>query len=61
MSTVALQSRSGWFDPALSEGAVSGAPAVPQAGPVSAPKPRLLDRVREVVRTRHDSSRTENA
>jgi integron integrase len=33
--------------------------AVREAGPAAAPKPRLLDRVREAIRTRHYSRRTE--
>jgi site-specific recombinase XerD len=33
--------------------------AVHEAGPVGARKPRLLDRVREAIRTRHYSRRTE--
>jgi integron integrase len=45
----------------LSAGALSGALAVHEAGPAGAPKPRLLDRVREAVRTRHYSRRTEKA
>ena len=35
--------------------------AVRETGPASAPKPRLLDRVREAVRARHYSRRTEEA
>jgi hypothetical protein len=43
-------------------GGVAGALAVHEAEPgAAAPKPRLLDRVREAVRTRHDSRRTEKA
>lgn len=34
---------------------------VREAGPVAAPKPRLLDRVRQVLRSRHYSRRTEEA
>jgi hypothetical protein len=33
--------------------------AVREVGPASAPKPRLLDRVREAIRVRHYSRRTE--
>jgi integron integrase len=33
--------------------------AVRETGPTGAPKPRLLDRVREAIRTRHYSRRTE--
>ena len=32
-----------------------------EAGPAESPKPRLLDRVREAIRTRHYSRRTEKA
>lgn len=41
----------------------SGAPslAVHETSPSIAPKPRLLDRVREAIRTRHYSRRTEKA
>src|SRR6266498_2917581 len=35
--------------------------AVRETGPTGAPKPRLLDRVREAIRTRHYSRRTEKA
>jgi hypothetical protein len=38
-----------------------GALAVHEAGPAGAPKARLLDRVREAIRTRHYSRRTEKA
>jgi integron integrase len=61
MSTVALRSTSGWSYPVLPARARSGAIGVHEAGPVGAPKPRLLDRVREAVRTRHYSHRTEKA
>jgi hypothetical protein len=61
MGTVALRSSSGWSYPVLPAGALSGALAVHEAGPAGAPKPRLLDRVREAVRTRHYSRRTEKA
>lgn len=37
------------------------APVVREVGPAGAPKPRLLDRVREAIRTRHYSRRTEKA
>jgi hypothetical protein len=33
--------------------------AVREVGPVGAPKPRLLDRVRATIRSRHYSRRTE--
>jgi hypothetical protein len=61
MRTVALRSSSGWSYPVAPEGAVPGAPAVHEAGSAGAPKPRLLDRVREAVCTRHYSRRTEKA
>ena len=32
-----------------------------ETGPAEVPKPRLLDRVREAIRTRHYSRRTEKA
>ena len=35
--------------------------AVRETGPVAAPKPRLLDRVRDAIRARHYSRRTEKA
>ena len=47
--------------PALSEGALATALAVCEAGPASAPKPRLLDRVRHAIGARHYSRRTEKA
>ena len=46
--------------PALPEGAFT-ALAVREVGPAGAPKPRLLDRVREAIRARHYSRRTEKA
>jgi integron integrase len=46
--------------PALPEGAFAVL-AVREAGPAAAPKPRLLDRVREAIRARHYSRRTEKA
>lgn len=36
-------------------------PAVRESSPVDVPKPRLLDRVRAALRTRHYSRRTEEA
>jgi len=51
MSTVALRSSSGWSYPVLSAGALAGVLAVHEAGPAGAPKPRLLDRVREATIT----------
>ena len=46
--------------PALPEGAFTVL-AVREVGPTGAPKPRLLDRVRSVIRARHYSRRTEKA
>ena len=46
--------------PALPEGAFAVL-AVREAGPAAAPKPRLLDRVRETIRARYYSRRTEKA
>jgi integron integrase len=46
--------------PASPEGAFT-APAVCEVGPAGVPKPRLLDRVRETIRARHYSRRTEKA
>jgi integron integrase len=43
----------------LSEGALAATLAVREAGPAGAPKPRLLDRVRQAIRARHYSRRTE--
>src|SRR6266478_5524416 len=45
----------------LSEDTLAATPRVREAGPGGAPKPRLLDRVRETVRARHYSRRTEKA
>jgi len=61
MGTVALRSSSGCSYPILSAGALTATLAVREAGPLVAPKPRLLDRVREAIRTRHYSRRTEKA
>jgi hypothetical protein len=44
-----------------SAGAFTAALAVREAGLAGAPKPRLLDRVRETIRARHYSHRTEKA
>jgi len=41
------------------EGALAATLAVHEAGPTDAPKPRLLDRVRDAVRARHYSRSTE--
>jgi integron integrase len=47
--------------PLLSAGAFTAAHAVRETGPAGAPKPRLLDRVREAIGARHYSHRTEKA
>jgi hypothetical protein len=43
----------------LSASAFRATLAVREAGPADAPKPRLLDRVREAIRARHYSRRTD--
>src|SRR6266852_2988696 len=43
------------------DGTVAPPHAVRETGPVDVPKPRLLDRVRAALRTRHYSRRTEEA
>jgi hypothetical protein len=45
----------------LSAGAFTATLAVRETGPAAAPKARLLDRVREAIRARHYSRRTEKA
>jgi site-specific recombinase XerD len=47
--------------PALSPDAQTRSLAVRETGPADAPKPRLLDRVRNAIRARHYSRRTEKA
>jgi integron integrase len=47
--------------PILSAGAFTAALAVRETGLAGAPKPRLLDQVREAIRARHYSRRTEKA
>jgi len=47
--------------PASPGGALAATLAVREAGPGGAPKPRLLDRVREAIRAHHYSRRTEKA
>ncbi len=59
MNMVALRSSEPISYPASSGGAFRGPLAVHEAGPPSPPKPRLLDRVREAIRARHYSRRTE--
>jgi len=56
---VAFQSGAVTSYPASSGGAPAAALMVREAGPARPPKPRLLDRVREAVRARHYSRRTE--
>jgi hypothetical protein len=45
--------------PILSAGALTATLAVRETDQAGVPKPRLLDRVREAIRTRHYSRRTE--
>ena len=58
---IALRSNSQNSYPILSTGAFTATLAVRETGPAGAPKPRLLDQVREAIRTRHYSHRTEKA
>ncbi len=56
---VALRSSHRFSYPAFSKGAPAATLCVREAGPSAAPKLRLLDRVRQAIRTRHYSRRTE--
>ena len=56
---IALRSNRQISYPILSAGAFTATPAVRESGPAGASKPRLLDRVREAIRARHYSRRTE--
>ncbi len=56
---IAIRSNSQISYPILSAGAFTAALAVRETGPVGAPKPRLLDRVREAMGARDYSHRTE--
>ncbi len=47
--------------PASPQGALAASLAVRETGPGGAPKPRLLDRVRQAIGARHYSRRTEKA
>src|SRR5216683_5787044 len=58
---VALSSRGSVTYAAIQEDAAHARLTVRETGPAEAPKPRLLDRVREAIRTRHYSRRTEKA
>jgi hypothetical protein len=58
---IAFRSNSQIAYPIPSAGAFTAALAVREAGLAGAPKPRLLDRVRETIRARHYSHRTEKA
>src|SRR5712692_7208935 len=58
---IAIRSNSQISYPILSAGAFTATLAVHEIGPADAPKPRLLDRVREAIRGRHYSHRTEKA
>ena len=60
MSTITSRQSHPISYPALPEGAFT-ALAVREVGPAAAPTPRLLDRVREAIRARHYSRRTEKA
>src|SRR5438128_10668097 len=61
MGMTGLLSRSPISNPASSGGAPAVGLAVSEAGPAVVPRPRLLDRVREAIRTRHYSRSTEQA
>ena len=58
---IALRSRGPISYPVSAGCAFATTRCVREAGPASLPKPRLLDRVREAVRIRHYSRRTEKA
>ena len=58
---VTLRSRGPLSYRAASRDSGSAPPAVHETGPAESPKPRLLDRVREAIRARHYSRRTEEA
>ena len=58
---IAIRSNSQISYPILSADAFTATLAVREAGAAGAPKPRLLDRVREAIRARHYSRRTEKA
>ena len=58
---IALRSNSQISYPILFAGGFTATLAVRETGPAGAPKPRLLDQVREAIRARHYSRRTEKA
>ena len=58
---IALRSNSQISYPILSAGGFTATLAFRETGPAGAPKPRLLDQVREAIRARHYSRRTEKA
>ena len=58
---IAIRSNGQISYPFLSAGAFTAALAVRETGPAGAPKPRLLDRVREAIAARHYSHSTEKA
>jgi integrase len=58
---IAIRSNSQISRPNLSAGAFTAPPAVRETGPAGAPRPRLLDQVREAIRARDYSRRTEEA
>jgi len=55
---IALSARGSMVDADAQPRAARARPAVSETGPADAPKP-LLDRVREAIRARHSSHRTE--
>jgi integron integrase len=61
MGMVALRPRGPISYPDFAGGAFAATRCVREGDPAAAPKPRLLDRVREAVRIRHYSRRTEKA
>jgi integron integrase len=58
---LAIRSNSKISYPILPVGALTATLAVSETSPAHAPKPRLLDQVREAIRARHYSRRTEKA
>jgi hypothetical protein len=58
---IAIRSNSQTSSPILFAGAFTPAPAVRETGPAGAPKPRVLDQIREAIRAGHYSRRTEKA
>jgi hypothetical protein len=56
---IAIRSNGQISYPSLSAGAFTAAPAVRETGWAGAPKPRLVDRVREAIAAGHYSHRAE--